>query len=235
MTLPCPSLLQPIGAMSSSRVFLGELLSSRARLRFSGYAQPEQRLPLAKEIPANGTQGLLSLSHSRGSLHGLEPVWIGEITHQSLRNRPVSRGRVCFAYSTLGCIGSSPGSSFRGDPRGGAKFGMYFVVPSLKWNRRPLGSLSKETGCGSGTFMMKERLASPECRLMPCGVHSEQYCSHLRNSHVSSSQHSPSQMDTSILNMWGALPRGSGVPVLDTISNRSDSGSGCDPPRETEP
>jgi hypothetical protein len=27
---------QPIGAMSSSRVFLGELLSSRARLRFPG-------------------------------------------------------------------------------------------------------------------------------------------------------------------------------------------------------
>ena len=29
-----------IGAMSSSRVILGELLSSRARLRFPGHAQP---------------------------------------------------------------------------------------------------------------------------------------------------------------------------------------------------
>ncbi len=56
--------------MSSTRVFLGELLSSRARFRFSGYAASlQQQLPLlAKEIPANGTQGLLSLSHSKGSL-----------------------------------------------------------------------------------------------------------------------------------------------------------------------
>jgi hypothetical protein len=38
--------LQPIGAMSSSRVILGELLSSRARLRFPGQAQAQPSTPV---------------------------------------------------------------------------------------------------------------------------------------------------------------------------------------------
>jgi hypothetical protein len=57
-----------IGAMSSNRVILGELLSSRARLRFP---RPTlillPQLPLVGRISANGIQGLLQASHPRGS------------------------------------------------------------------------------------------------------------------------------------------------------------------------
>ena len=61
--IPPPS----IGAMSSNRVILGELFSSRARLRFPGQLRMQHRLPLVETISANGTQGLLTLSHSTGS------------------------------------------------------------------------------------------------------------------------------------------------------------------------
>jgi len=49
MTPPQPIGLQHIGAMSSSRVILGELLSSRARLRFPDQDQPATATPVRQE------------------------------------------------------------------------------------------------------------------------------------------------------------------------------------------
>jgi hypothetical protein len=58
-----------IGAMSSSRVILGGLLSSRARLRFPGRPSCSTHSSRShKQIPANGKQGFYSLSHEKGSL-----------------------------------------------------------------------------------------------------------------------------------------------------------------------
>ena len=66
MTPPQPIGVQPIGAMSSSRVILGELLSSRARLRFSGQHQSQPKLPrlpririCQKEVPVKSKTLLL--------------------------------------------------------------------------------------------------------------------------------------------------------------------------------
>ena len=50
---------QPIGAMSSSRVLLGELLSSRARLRFPGQPQAQPTTPVRQENPSERQTGLL--------------------------------------------------------------------------------------------------------------------------------------------------------------------------------
>jgi hypothetical protein len=47
MTPPQP--IGFIGAMSSNRVILGELLSSRARLRFPGHTQAQPQLPSAQQ------------------------------------------------------------------------------------------------------------------------------------------------------------------------------------------
>jgi len=64
----------PFGAMSSSRVILGELLSSRARLRFPGRPQAQPITPRSPtQNTANRNQGLLTLSHSRGSLQLVKP------------------------------------------------------------------------------------------------------------------------------------------------------------------
>jgi hypothetical protein len=59
MTTPQPIGLQHIGAMSSSQVILGELLSSRARLRFPGHAQAQPSTPVRKENPSERQTGLL--------------------------------------------------------------------------------------------------------------------------------------------------------------------------------
>ena len=50
---------QPIGATSSSRVFLGELLSSRARLRFPGHTQAQPTTPVRPAKPSERHTGLL--------------------------------------------------------------------------------------------------------------------------------------------------------------------------------
>jgi hypothetical protein len=52
MTPPQPIGVQPIGAMSSSRVILGQLLSSRACLRFPGQAQAQPSTPVRQENPS---------------------------------------------------------------------------------------------------------------------------------------------------------------------------------------
>ncbi len=70
MTPPHPVGLQHIGAMSSSRVILGELRSSRARLPSQANLSINRQIPFVQLNPANGKQGLLTLSHSRGSPQG---------------------------------------------------------------------------------------------------------------------------------------------------------------------
>jgi hypothetical protein len=55
---------QPFGAMSSSRVILGELLSSRASLRFPGQPKPATTTPVRKAKytePQQGTSQTVSL------------------------------------------------------------------------------------------------------------------------------------------------------------------------------
>ncbi len=58
-----------IGAMSSNRVILDELLSSRARLRFPGRTQAQPQLPFAQPNPSERHTGT-SLTVS---LHGVTP------------------------------------------------------------------------------------------------------------------------------------------------------------------
>jgi hypothetical protein len=48
-----------LGAMSSGRVILGGLLSSRARLRFPGHPQAQTSTPVRKENPSERQTGLL--------------------------------------------------------------------------------------------------------------------------------------------------------------------------------
>jgi hypothetical protein len=48
-----------IGAMSSSQVILGELLSSRARLRFPGHAQAQPKTSVRKANLSERQTGLL--------------------------------------------------------------------------------------------------------------------------------------------------------------------------------
>jgi len=62
---------RPIGAMSSGRVFLGELLASRARLRFPGHAQAQPSTPVRQANPSERQTGLL-LAVSR---KGVTLVW----------------------------------------------------------------------------------------------------------------------------------------------------------------
>ena len=53
-----------IGAMSSNRVILGQLLSSRARLRFPGHAQPATAASVRQRNPSErhtGTSQTVSL------------------------------------------------------------------------------------------------------------------------------------------------------------------------------
>jgi hypothetical protein len=70
MTPPQPIGLQHIGAMSSSRVILGELLSSRARLRFPDQDQPATATPVRQENYSERHTGT-SLTVS---LRGFTPV-----------------------------------------------------------------------------------------------------------------------------------------------------------------
>ena len=72
MTPPQPIGLQHIGAMSSSRVILGELLSSRARLRFPDQDQPATATPVRQENYSERHTGT-SLTVS---LRGFTPHWI---------------------------------------------------------------------------------------------------------------------------------------------------------------
>ncbi len=75
MTPPQPIGLQPIGAMSSNRVILGELLYSRARLRFPGQPHPATTTPVRRDnLNQRHTGTSLSLSHSRGSPHPVKPL-----------------------------------------------------------------------------------------------------------------------------------------------------------------
>jgi hypothetical protein len=63
---PLQPAVQPIGAMSSSRVFLGELLSSRARLRFPGHPHPQPTTPVRQQKPSERHTG----TSAPVSLHG---------------------------------------------------------------------------------------------------------------------------------------------------------------------
>ena len=58
--------LQPIGAMSSSRVILGELLSSRARLRFPGQAQAQPSTPVRQVNLSERHTGLFQTVSLKG-------------------------------------------------------------------------------------------------------------------------------------------------------------------------
>ncbi len=64
MTPPQP--IGFIGAMSSSQVILGELLSSRARLRFPGQAQAQPQLPSAQENPSERHAGTSATVSPKG-------------------------------------------------------------------------------------------------------------------------------------------------------------------------
>jgi hypothetical protein len=64
--------LQPIGAMSSSRVILGELLSSRARLRFPGQAQAQPSTPVRQVNLSERHTGLFQTV----SLKGFNPPFL---------------------------------------------------------------------------------------------------------------------------------------------------------------
>ena len=66
MTPPQPIGLQPIGAMSSSRVILGELLSSRARLRFLGQAQAQPSTPVRQANRSERHTGLFNTVSPKG-------------------------------------------------------------------------------------------------------------------------------------------------------------------------
>ena len=70
MTAPASIGSQHIGAMSSNRVFLGELLSSRARLRFPGHAQNQTSTPV--RIPKNSERH--TGTSATVSLQGVTPV-----------------------------------------------------------------------------------------------------------------------------------------------------------------
>ena len=74
MTHPKPIGLKPIGvhtigAMSSSRVILGELLSSRARLRFPSHPQAQPSTPVRQQ---NHSERHTGTSHAV-SLQGFTP------------------------------------------------------------------------------------------------------------------------------------------------------------------
>jgi len=74
MTPPKPIGLKPIGvhtigAMSSSRVILGELLSSRARLRFPSHPQAQPSTPVRQQ---NHSERHTGTSHAV-SLQGVTP------------------------------------------------------------------------------------------------------------------------------------------------------------------
>jgi hypothetical protein len=66
MTPPRPIGLQPIGAMSSSRVILGELLSSRARLRFPGPPQTATATPVRQAKLSERQTGLFQSVSPKG-------------------------------------------------------------------------------------------------------------------------------------------------------------------------
>jgi len=78
MTPPKPIGLKPIGvhtigAMSSSRVILGELLSSRARLRFPSHPQAQPSTPVRQQ---NHSERHTGTSHAV-SLQGVTPFQWG--------------------------------------------------------------------------------------------------------------------------------------------------------------
>jgi hypothetical protein len=75
--------LQPIGAMSSSRVILGELLSSRARLRFPGQAQAQPSTPVRQVNLSERHTGLFQTV----SLKGFTPTCQAPATEPG--HRPV--------------------------------------------------------------------------------------------------------------------------------------------------
>ena len=66
MTSPRPLGLQSIAAMSSSRVILGELLSSRARLRFPGQPQAQPSTPVRQEKYSERHTGLFQSVSPKG-------------------------------------------------------------------------------------------------------------------------------------------------------------------------
>jgi hypothetical protein len=62
---------RPSASMSFSWLFLGGLLSSRARLRFTNLrAACDTRLLPVENFSANGKQCLIRVSQPRGPLHG---------------------------------------------------------------------------------------------------------------------------------------------------------------------
>jgi hypothetical protein len=67
--------LQPIGAMSSSRVILGELLSSRARLRFPGRAQAQPSTPVRQANRSERHTGIFQSVSTKGvTPHEAKPL-----------------------------------------------------------------------------------------------------------------------------------------------------------------
>jgi hypothetical protein len=95
--------LQPIGAMSSSRVILGELLSSRARLRFPGQAQAQPSTPVRQVNLSERHTGLFQTV----SLKGFTPVSI-EV--------PTPRSAEFLKSTRLYAEFSRPKSFFRSNP-----------------------------------------------------------------------------------------------------------------------
>jgi hypothetical protein len=61
---------QPIGAMSSSRVILGELLSSSARLRFPGCAHAQPSTPVRQANLSERHTGLFQTVSRKGVAPG---------------------------------------------------------------------------------------------------------------------------------------------------------------------
>ena len=76
---------QPIGAMSSNRVILGELLSSRARLRFPANLMLQPTTPVRRDILSERHTG----TSQTVSLQGVTPKGCQDFT-LCRRSRPVA-------------------------------------------------------------------------------------------------------------------------------------------------
>jgi len=85
-----------IGSMSSGRLFLGELLSSQSPPPLPRPCSCSNHpLPFVQQNTANGKQGLLTLSHSRGSPHAVKSSTqelIRNLTRKANKNIGLSSG-----------------------------------------------------------------------------------------------------------------------------------------------
>ena len=87
--------LQPIGAMSSSRVILGELLSSRARLRFPGQAQAQPSTPVRQVNLSERHTGLFQTVSLKG-FTPLGPFFVNPLACPAPRQLPHSKPIIFF-------------------------------------------------------------------------------------------------------------------------------------------